>query len=119
MTGRILESIYEPRFRDCSFGFRPERGCHDAIKDLNNHLFNNNVEVVLDIDLENFFGSIDHVLLDQFIREKVSDEKFVRYIKRTLKSGVLTGKGLQLSDEGVAQGSCCSPILAISTRTTS
>jgi RNA-directed DNA polymerase len=51
----ILESIYDPIFQDCSYGFRPGRSCHDAIKDLHNHLYRNEVEVVIDVDLANFF----------------------------------------------------------------
>lgn len=56
----LLESIYDPIFLDCSYGFRPGRGCHDAIKSLTEYLFKEEVEVVIDVDLANFFGTIDH-----------------------------------------------------------
>lgn len=52
----VLESIYEPLFLDCSYGFRPGKSCHDAVKDLSKHLFKEEVEVVIDVDLANFFG---------------------------------------------------------------
>ena len=52
MTQKILESIYEPQFLACSYGFRPGRGCHDAIKDLRNHLFKTKVQIVIDIDIK-------------------------------------------------------------------
>ena len=112
MTQRILESIYEPLFLDSSYGFRVGKGCHDAIKDLHNYLFRNEVETVIDVDLKNFFGMIDHQLLEGMLREKISDEKFIRYIIRMFKAGVLSDGEMTVSDEGVPQGSPCSPILA-------
>src|SRR5476649_303275 len=70
MMQRVLESIYEPLFLDCSYGFRPGKGCHDAIKALHKHLFFNNIQTVIDIDLKNYFGSIDHHLLERALRKK-------------------------------------------------
>jgi RNA-directed DNA polymerase len=112
MTQRILDSIYEPLFLPCSYGFRQGIGCHDAIRDLQKHLYRNQIETVIDLDLENYFGSIDHRLLEIMLREKIKDEKFMRYIIRMFKAGVLTEGELQISEEGVAQGSICSPVLA-------
>jgi group II intron reverse transcriptase/maturase len=112
MMQRVLESIYEPLFLDCSFGFRPGKSCHDAIKALQHHLYNNNVEVVIDLDLANFFGTIDHKLMEEILREKIHDETLMRYIIRMFKAGVLSEGDLQISDEGVPQGSICSPVLA-------
>jgi RNA-directed DNA polymerase len=54
MMQKVLESVYEPLFLDCSYGFRPGRGCHDAIKALYQHLYHHEVEVVIDVDLANF-----------------------------------------------------------------
>src|ERR1700691_545020 len=53
MMQRILESIYDPIFLNCSYGFRPGRGCHDAIKDLQHYLHNNETQTIIDIDLQN------------------------------------------------------------------
>jgi len=108
----ILEAIYEPIFLDCSHGFRPRRGCHTAIKDLRKYLHENPVETVIDIDLKNFFGTIDHKTLEEILRGKIKDEKFIRYIIRMFKAGVLSEGELKVGDEGVPQGSICSPILA-------
>jgi len=58
MAHKVLESIYEPLFLDCSYGFRPGRGCHDAIKTLRDYLYKNEVEVVIDVDIANFFGTL-------------------------------------------------------------
>ena len=108
----ILESIYDPLFLDCSYGFRPGRSCHDAIKELHKHLFKEEVEMVIDVDLANYFNTIDHKILEELLRIKIKDSKFLRYISRMLKSGVLMDGELVVSDEGVTQGSCCSPVLS-------
>lgn len=109
---QVLEAIYEPIFLECSHGFRPRRGCHTAIKDLRRYLYENPVEIVIDIDLKNFFGTIDHKTLEDILREKIKDEKFIRYIIRMFKAGVLSEGELKVGEEGVPQGSICSPILA-------
>jgi group II intron reverse transcriptase/maturase len=112
MMQKVLESIYEPTFLDCSFGFRPGLGCHDAIRTLQNYLYKNNVQTIIDIDLKNFFGTIDHKLLEDILKQRVKDPKLMRYINRMFKAGVLSNGELTISDEGVPQGSICSPILA-------
>lgn len=112
MMGKVLTSIYEPLFLDCSYGFRPGRGPHDAINDLREYLFRNKVRTIIDVDLENYFGTIDHKILETFLRSKITDEKFIRYIIRMFKAGVLTAGELRVTEEGVPQGSVCSPILS-------
>lgn len=112
MMQKVLESIYEPLFLDCSYGFRPGRGCHDAVRAVRQHLYANRVESVIDIDLANFFGTIDHEMMLNMLQEKIVDKRFLRYIVRMLKAGVLSGTELRTSDEGVPQGTICSPTLA-------
>jgi len=109
---RILESIYEPMFLACSYGFRPGRSGHDAIQALRNYLYKEEVDRVIDVDLENFFGTIDHKVLEEILRIKLKDERFIRYIIRMFKAGVLAEGELTLSEEGMVQGSCVSPVLA-------
>lgn len=108
----LLGAIYDPIFIDNSFGFRPKRGCHDAIKAVFNYLNQNMVEVVIDVDLANFFGTIDHDLLTEMLKRKIKDTRFMRYVRRMFKAGVLSEGELRISDEGVPQGSCVSPCLA-------
>ena len=112
MMQKVLESIYEPLFLECSHGFRPKRSCHTAIKALRDYLYKNEIQTVIDIDLKNFFGTIDHQLLEDILKDKIKDPKFMRYINRMFKAGVLTEGELKMSEEGVPQGSVCSPILA-------
>jgi group II intron reverse transcriptase/maturase len=112
MMQKVLESIYEPLFKECSHGFRPNKSCHTAIKALEDYLFYNETEAVIDVDISNFFGSIDHEKLLNMLRNKISDQKFIRYVARMFKAGVLADGELVVGDEGVPQGSVCSPVLA-------
>ena len=112
MMQKILESIYDPIFLDGSYGFRPGRGCHDAIKDLQHYLHTSEIQTIIDIDLQNFFGTIDHEILEGILKEKIKDTKFIRYINRMFKAGVLSDGDLRVSEEGVPQGSICSPVLS-------
>lgn len=109
---KILEAIYEPIFRKCSYGFRRGISCHDAVEACNKHLYRGRTRVVIDVDLENYFGTIDHKKLVKLLEMKIKDKRFIRYIVRMLKSGVLSKGELKRTDEGTPQGSICSPILA-------
>lgn len=112
MMQKILESIYDPIFIKRSYGFRPGIGCHDAIKDIMIHLHENEVENVIDIDLANFFGTIDRKMMIEILQEKIQDKILIRYIVRMFKAGILSDGELTVSEEGVVQGSVCSPIIA-------
>ena len=112
MMHKVLESIYEPLFHENSYGFRPGIGCHDAIKELHEYLSIHEVETVIDVDLSNYFGSIPQSEAINIVSEKISDPKLIRYLIRMFKSGLLIDGELTVSDEGVVQGSACSPIIA-------
>ena len=90
MLQKVLTSIYEPIFLNCSYGFRTGIGCHDAIRALTQHLYANEVESVLDIDLTNFFGTIDRRILTEILQEKIKDKRFIRYIIRMFKARILS-----------------------------
>lgn len=109
---QVLESLYEPLFRDCSYGFRPGRSCHEAIKAWRQWLVAHHVECVIDVDLAQFFDTIDTNLLLEILREKVTDPRLLRYLSRMFKAGVLSDGELTVSEEGVPQGSLGSPILS-------
>ena len=108
----VLEAIYEPLFHKLSYGFRPGRNCHQALKACVNDLYEGSPEVVIDADMKNYFGSIDHKKLILLLRMKIKDERFIRYIIRMLKAGVLSEGELRVTEEGTPQGSVVSPILA-------
>jgi RNA-directed DNA polymerase len=109
---RILESIYDPLFLKCSYGFRTGMGCHDAIKDVSRYLYRYDVQTVIDLDIANFFGAISQEEIVNILRQKIKDERFIRYIVRMFKAGVLADGELTVSDEGVVQGSPASPTIA-------
>ena len=112
MMYKVLAAIYEPLFLDCSYGFRPGRSAHDAVRDLHRHLYSHRVSTVIDVDLSRYFDSIDQQLLLEMIDKKVGDRRFLRYLCRQFKAGVLRDGELSIRDDGVVQGSLCSPILA-------
>lgn len=112
MFSKVLESIYDPVFSDCSYGFRRKRSTHGAIRDAIEYFNFNNVKTVIDIDLENFFGTIRHKDLLHMLSLKIKDKTFLRVISRMLKAGVVTKEGLVRQDIGLPQGSIMSPVLA-------
>ena len=111
-VARVLEAIYEPIFLECSFGFRPNRSCHMAIRGMSDYLYSNFIESVIDLDLENYFGTIDHKQLIRFLEMRIKDKIFIRYIIRMLKAGVMSDGELRKADDGSPHGSIVSPILS-------
>ncbi|WP_249370314.1 reverse transcriptase domain-containing protein [Acaryochloris marina] len=112
MTRRILEAIYEPVFIDTSYGFRPKRSCHDALRQLNYEVMNKPVNWVADIDLAQFFNTMPHQEILSVIGLRIKDRKFLRLILRMLKSGVQTPGGVIYDELGSPQGSIVSPVIA-------
>ena len=112
MTHKVLEAVYEPLFLDCSYGFRPGRSAHDAVRDLHRHLYSHRVSTVIDVDLSRYFDSIDQRLLLEMVGRKIADRRFLRYLRRQFKAGVLRDGDLFIREDGVVQGSLCSPVLA-------
>lgn len=106
-----ITDIYERVFSDYSFGFRPERSCHDAIKQALVYL-NDGYEWVIDIDIEQFFDKVNHDKLIQILREQVNDSDVLNLIRKYLKAGVME-KGLEKATKtGVPQGGPISVILS-------
>jgi len=111
MTG-LLNEVYECIFLDTSYGFRPKRSCHEAVRELNHLIGGAKVSYVLDADIKGFFNNVDQKQLMEFIAHDIDDKNFNRYIVRFLKSGVIEDGKYYKSDEGTAQGSPISPTLA-------
>jgi len=112
MYAKLLNAIYDANFLDFSYGFRPNKSSHQAIKRLRNILNEERVDTVIDIDLENFFGEISHEKLIAILEMKIKDERFIQYLKRMLKVGFIRKGKVVPVNKGVPQGSICSPILA-------
>lgn len=109
---RILEAVFEPHFYDEMMGFRPERGCHKAIRKLNEMIERKRTNYVLDADIKGFFDHIDHEWAVRFIESKIKDPNIIRLIRRMLKAGIMEENQYQEAEEGSGQGSVCSPIIA-------
>ncbi|WP_291300778.1 reverse transcriptase domain-containing protein [Desulfosporosinus sp. BICA1-9] len=109
---RILNAVYEQDFLECSFGFRPKRGCHDALKVLNKIVNNRKINYVVDADIRAFFDHVDHEWLMKFIQHRIADPNILRLIARFLKSGIIDAGIIYDTPEGTPQGGVCSPILA-------
>lgn len=108
----ILNIIYEPKFLSVSYGFRPNRSCHQAILDLDNKIMREPVNYIVDADIKGFFDNINHEWLIKFLEHDIDDKNFIRYVKRFLRSGIMEeGKFIE-SDKGTPQGGLISPILA-------
>jgi group II intron reverse transcriptase/maturase len=109
---RILTAIYEVDFLDNSYGYRPGRSCHDALRDLNQSLMSQPIHYIIDADIKGFFDHVDHQWLIRCLEERIAERKFLRYIVRFLKAGVMEDGCLSATEEGTPQGGVISPILA-------
>ena len=112
VMAEILNDVYEPRFLDCSYGFRPKRGAHDVVRYINQTIMTRKVNYVLDADIKGFFDNLDQKWLMEFLGHDIADKNFLRYVSRFLKSGIMEDGTRQESDRGTPQGGQISPILA-------
>ena len=106
VMAEVLNVIYEPKFLDCSYGFREGRDCHQAVLQLNKYLFDY-TKWVVDADIRGFFDHVHHDWLITFLEHEIADKNFLRYIKRFLKSGYMENGIHTMAEEGVAQGGLC------------
>lgn len=109
---RILEAIWEADFLDVSYGFRPNRGCHDALEDVRRTIMTRPVGYVVDMDISKFFDTVDHPWMMECLKQRVSDPSLLRLIARFLKSGVMEDGRYMEVEKGTPQGGLISPVLA-------
>lgn len=106
-----LSKIYEPIFSENSYGFRPNRSCHDAILK-SKEIMNKGYKWVVDLDLEKFFDTVNQDLLISIIRKTVNEDKVVSLIRKYLQAGVLVNGVFENTEKGTPQGGNISPILS-------
>jgi RNA-directed DNA polymerase len=111
-VAQVLSAIYEQDFLVCSFGGRPGLGAHHALATLNEIIAGCKVSWVLEADLKEFFGSLDHRWLLRFVEHRVGDPRIISLIRRWLKAGVLEDGRLQETTEGTPQGGSISVLLS-------
>ena len=109
---RILQAIYEEDFIDDSYGFRPGRSCHDALRAVSETISNCGTEYIVEADIKGFFDNVDHDQLMEFLDHRIADKRILRYIKRFLKAGISEDGVCRASDRGTPQGGVISPLLA-------
>jgi group II intron reverse transcriptase/maturase len=108
----ILEQIYEVDFYDTSYGFRPERSCHQALSVLGHTIATKKVSWISDADIKGFFDNVCHERLEELLRIRISDPKLLALIHRFLKAGVMIESQRFDTEDGVPQGASLSPLLA-------
>jgi RNA-directed DNA polymerase len=111
-VSKILGKIYEPLFYPCSFGFRPNAGCHDALKALYQESSKAQDGAVVEIDIRKYFDTIPHGPLFEFLEKKISDKRFLGLIKTLARAPRMQDGKIVVNEKGSPQGSILSPVLA-------
>ena len=109
---RILQAIYEQDFIDDSYGFRPEKGCHDALRALSQTVEGKPIHAIVEADIKGFFDNVDQDELMRFLAHRIADKRVLRYIRRFLKAGIQEDGRHKASERGTPQGGVVSPLLA-------
>lgn len=108
---QVINPIFEADFCDCSYGFRPMRNQHQAIAKIREY-YEEGYRWVVDADLSDFFGTLDHELLMGFVRERIVDGRVLGLIRAWLQAGVMDGMELKMVTTGSPQGGVISPLLS-------
>lgn len=108
---KVISSIYEQDFLDSSFGFRPNRSAHDAIKILEVYLSERKINYVVDADIKGFFDSVDYGWMMKFLQHRIKDKNLLRFIGRFLNAGVLEDGKFFKAYKGTPQGGLVSPTI--------
>ena len=111
VIAEILTAVYEPKFLDCSFGFRPERNCHEAISTCL-HEIQQRTSYIVEADIRSYFDRLDHDRIIEFLEHDIADRQFMEIIKRFLKAGYVENNVWHDSETGSPQGSGFSPCIA-------
>ncbi len=109
---KIMEAMYEQDFYEGSYGFRPGRSCHQALRKVGELINFKLINHVIEADIKGFFDKVDHKKLTELLGRKIKDPKFLQYVVRFLKSGYIEEEVIKESKEGTPQGGNISPMLA-------
>jgi RNA-directed DNA polymerase len=111
-VARILSAIYEPVFLGVSYGFRPGRGAHDALRRIRTAVMGGRVRYVYEADIRSFFDTVDHAWLMRMLELKIGDPWILRLVRKWLGAGVWEGGVVTRPGKGTPQGGPLSPVLA-------
>jgi RNA-directed DNA polymerase len=109
---RIMEQVYEQDFIGDSYGFRPGRNCHNALRALSDTVEGKPINHIVEADIKGFFDNVKQEWLMKFLEHRIGDKRIQRMVKRFLKAGVYEDGSITISDEGTPQGGVISPLLA-------
>lgn len=109
---KIFNAIYEEDFLECSFGFRPNRSCHDALRSLGKIINKPGIQYVVDTDIKGFFDNVNHKWMMKFLDNRIQDPNLQRLVVRFLRAGIMEEEEKWKTTQGTPQGGVCSPILA-------
>ena len=107
---KILEAVYEPKFKENMYGFRPHRNCHMAIKDMCTSIIRKRIDYIVDADIKGFFDHMNHDWVLKFVGYYIQDPNILNLINKYLKAGILEEGEYKASDEGSIQGGIISPV---------
>jgi len=111
-VARIVGAVFEQDFLECSYGFRPGRNPHQALRALRKHIVCDKVMQVYEADIRGYFNHINHQWLQKMIAHRIADPVILRLIGKWLKAGVMIDGVVVRNEEGTPQGGCISPVLA-------
>jgi group II intron reverse transcriptase/maturase len=109
---KILQAIWEPEFRNCSYGYRPYRNAHQTLARLGEIITNQNTQWVVEADISGFFDNVNHDWMIKFLEFRIKDPIFLRIAKRFLKAGFVEDGAQIYKETGTPQGSLVSPTLS-------
>lgn len=109
---KIIEAVYEPKFRGNMYGFRPGKNCQMAVKDMIGQITRKRINYIVDADIKGFFDHMNHEWMLKFVGYYIQDLNILRLVEKYLKAGVLEAGEYHAAEEGSSQGNIISPLLA-------
>lgn len=110
--GKIISAIWESKFLPISYGYRPGKDAHAALKEINHMIMGKKINYVVEADIEGFFDHVNHKWMKRCLEEHIKDPRFINLITQMLKAGVMENREIMQTKEGTPQGGIISPILA-------
>lgn len=109
---RVLTAVFEPRFRNSMHGFRPNRNCHTALRDLNQLVEKCKTNYIVDADIKGYFNNMEHKIILDLVKFRIADPNILWLIKKTLTAGIQEDGKWRPTTRGSEQGNLASPIIA-------
>jgi len=107
-----LEQIYEPKLYNESFGFRHNRNCHQAVREIIEMIQYRKTNYVVEADIRGFFDNVDHEWLMKMLKHDIADKRFLELVEKFLKAGIMENGKYEKSEKGTPQGGNLSPLLS-------